>query len=397
MASKPFRIAMIPSQNGGVNYYRLATWAFQMRKYRNVEVGLFGFQYNMNEIHPWQRDFQNNPYVRHDIDLLCDAADIVVWHPVNYDDTLDFFLEMRHKHDKPMLLEIDDNYLDVPEWSEAFNAFQGNSNFRRVAVDHMRNADGLIVTTPHLKETYAPVNEHVQIVENSLDFKGDGKFIGWDKVSVRNHKGVRIGWIAGRAHFNDLMMVAPALRQVLEKNPEVTLCLVNSALQQSCHALGIPYPFEGLANVHYADRSVPINRYAAFAASFGFDIGIAPLVDCNFNRSKSNLRWLEYSAMGIPTVATDISHFNQTIKHGIDGFLVKDNDLKRWATTLTTLIEDEDLRTQVGRAAHKRVRKDFNVQRNAATYVRHLKTVANQAIPGDLDQVPDFSFAMGVN
>jgi glycosyltransferase involved in cell wall biosynthesis len=105
-------------------------------------------------------------------------------------------------------------------------------------------------------------------------------------------------------------------------------------LPQSCKALGVKYPFEGLKNVHIADRGVPINRYAAFAASFGFDIGIAPLVDCNFNRSKSNLRWLEYSALKIPTVATDISHFRQTVRNGEDGFLIKNNDLDEWVTRL---------------------------------------------------------------
>ena len=31
---------MIPASTDGVNYYRLATWAFEMRKYRNVVVDL---------------------------------------------------------------------------------------------------------------------------------------------------------------------------------------------------------------------------------------------------------------------------------------------------------------------------------------------------------------------
>jgi glycosyltransferase involved in cell wall biosynthesis len=244
----------------------------------------------------------------------------------------------------------------------------------------MRNADALMVTTPHLGETYASINDNIYVIENSLDFKGDRKFVGWDKVSVRKHKGTRIGWIGGRAHFDDLMMVAPVLRETLEIHKDVTLVLINSAIKESCKLLGKEYPFEGLSNIHYADRSVPINRYAAFMASFGFDIGLAPLVDCNFNRSKSNLRWLEYSALSIPTIATDISHFSQSIEQGKTGFLVKENDLGMWKQYIDALIQLPDLRQEVGRAAYKRVKKDFNVTKNAPKYLRLLKELSKKSV-----------------
>lgn len=382
---------MIPSSTDGVNYYRLAAWAFEMRKYRNTIVDLLWFKYEVDPSrpHPWQEDMKSmagsgdipgltiGQYIRACIDRACELADVVIWHPMYYGWSLDFFLEMRHKHQKPFIVEVDDNYVDVPPWNEAYQGFRNGSTFRTNGLDTMRNADALMVTTPHLGELYTALNPDVYVIENSLDFKGDRKFVGWDKVSVRKHRGTRLGWIGGRAHFEDLMMVAPVLREILEQHPEVTLCLINSAIRQSCELLGRPYPFEGLKNVHYADRSVPINRYAAFAASFGFDIGLAPLVDCNFNRSKSNLRWLEYSGLKIPTVATAISHFNQSIQHGETGFLIQDNDLGEWKKTLETLIEQPAMAEQVGKNAYRRVKKDFNVARNAPKYLRLLKQLAN--------------------
>lgn len=393
MPPSKFRIAMIPSSTDGVNYYRLAEWAFEMRKYKNVIVDLLWFKYEIDPSrpHPWQEDLRRadpsgdvtgltvGQYIRACIDRACELADIVVWHPMYYEWSFEFFLEMQHKHQKPFVLEVDDNYVDVPPWNEAYYSFQNGTAFRRVSIDCMRNADALTVTTEHLGQTYLQFNDNIYVVENSLDFKGDRKFVGWDKVSVRRHKGIRMGWIGGRAHFNDLMMVSPVLRTLLEKYPEVTLCLVNSALKQSCQALNRPYPFEGLKNVHYADRSVPINRYAAFAASFGFDIGIAPLVDCNFNRSKSNLRWLEYSALKIPTVATRVGHYDTTVRHGTDGFLVTNNHLESWQQYLESLIQLEDLRNEVGKNAYKRVKSDFNIARNAPTYLRLLKNIANSS------------------
>jgi len=388
---------MIPTSNAGVNYYRMASYAFEMRKYRNTEAALFAFQYDMNEVHPWQKDFAENPNVRENIEDLCDKSDVVIWQPVHYPHTLDFFLEMQHRYQKPMLIELDDNFVDVPEWSEAFEAYQANSSYRKESITQMKYADGLIVSTPYLRDVYSQFNERISIVPNSLDFKGDSKFVGWDQVSVRKHKGTRIGWIAGRAHFNDLMMVAPAVKEVLLRYPEVTFCLVNSALQRSCELLGKPYPFEGLKNVHYADRSVPINRYAKFMASFGFDIGIAPLVDCNFNRSKSNLRWLEYSALKLPTIATSISNFKESISEGNTGILIQDNDLQKWAEAMSFLVEDSVSRETIGRNAYKQVKKYFNVKNNAPKYIRHLKEIANQPLAGDLSDLSDeFSLAVGV-
>jgi len=383
---------MIPASTDGVNYYRMAAWAFEMRKYRNTIVDLAWFRYqspNPAVLHTWQEDLElKTPsadvpgltvgqYVRAAIDHFCEHADIVIWHPMYYENSFEFFLEMQHKHQKPFIVEVDDNYVDVPTWNEAHSSFRNGSSIRAISLDSMRSADALMVTTPHLGETYLRVNQNIYVIENSLDFKGDRKFVGWDQVSVKKHKGIRLGWIGGRAHFDDLMMVSPVLRRVLEKHPEVTLCLVNSALRHSCELLGRKYPFEGLKNVHYADRSVPINRYAAFAGSYGFDIGLAPLVDCNFNRSKSNLRWLEYSALKIPTVATDISHFSQSVAHRHTGLLVPENQPDKWEQYLDELIGSTSLREDLGRNAYRRVKKDYNVERNAPKYLRLLKKLAN--------------------
>lgn len=384
MAS-PFRVAFIPNQNAGINYLRMATWAFEMRKYRNVEAALYGFQYHMLQPHPWEQELRAEPTIASRIEGLCEMADVVVWHPLHYDHSLEFFQQMKMRYGKPFFVETDDNYVDVPPWSEGFHSYGPNGHPRKMAVESLCNADGLIVSTKHLLGAYTsdpfPFNSHAQIVENSLDFKGDSTFVGWDKVSVRKHKGIRIGWIGGRSHFNDLMMIAPVLRVLLEKyRNKVTLVLVNSALRLSCEALGVKYPFEGLPNVQEADRSVDINRYAPFAASFGFDIGIAPLVDCNFNRSKSNLRWLEYSALKVPCVASDLNHFRESISHGKDGFIARDNELDDWLVYLEKLVLDENLRTSVGRAAYERVKSDFNVKNNAPKYLRFLKKVVSDGV-----------------
>lgn len=362
---------MIPTANAGVNYYRMATFAWQMRKFKNVEVALFAFQFGMNDPHPWQRDITEYPNVRRQIASLCEIADVVIWQPVFYQHTLDFFIEMRSRFEKPMLVETDDNFVDVPTWNEAHRSFSPGSPIRRIATDHMRMADGVVVSTPYLADLYRSFNANTMVVENAIDFKE------WDPVSpVRKHTRTRIGWIGGRTHTRELLMVAPAIKEVLAENPEAWFYVINSGLKHYAKAKQEPYIFDDCDRVFYTDRNVSINLYPRFMSSFGFDIGIAPLEDCNFNRGKSNLRWLEYSALRVPTVATDISHFSQTVIDGQDGLLVKNNDLAQWKQYLTMLVRSQKLRQSVGGAAYKRVKADFNVRKTAGHYLRLLRDIA---------------------
>lgn len=361
---------MIPTANGGVNYYRLASFAWEMRKHKNVEVSVFAFQYDMNDPHPWQRDIISNPIVRRQIESLCEIADLVIWQPVFYEHSLDFFMEMRAKYEKPMLVETDDNFIDVPPWNEVFHSFAPGSSIRHYATEHMKLADGMIVTTPHLKETYSQFNRNIHIVPNSLDFKI------WDQVGTRKHRYTRIGWIGGRTHVKDLLIIAPAIKGILAKYKDVWFYVVNSALKYYAQSLGQKWVFDGCDKVYYTDRSAPINLYPRFMSHFNFDIGVAPLEDCNFNRGKSNLRWLEYSAIKIPTVATDISHFRQSITHGHDGLLIPNNDVGAWKTALEYLIEDKQKRQQMGRNANKTVKEKFNLRKNSHAYLKLLKEIA---------------------
>lgn len=366
--SKAFRIAMIPTANAGVNYYRLANFAWKMRKHRNVEVAVYSYHSKMVNPHPWQFDMLTNPIIRREIDNLCSVADIVVWQPCFYSHSLEFFMDLRARHEKPMLLETDDNYIDVPTWNEAFRTFTPHSNVRHIATEHMKLADGIIVSTPFLAELYRQFNLQTTVVQNSIDFDV------WDKVGTRKHRGVRVGWIGGRTHIQDILNIVEPVKQVLRRCPNVWLYLINSGLAHHGNH------FKGESRVYYSDRSAPINLYPRFMAHFNFDIGLAPLEDCNFNRGKSNLRWLEYSALSIPTVATKIGHFAATIEDGKDGILIPNNDPQHWEDAITHLVKEKDERNKLGRAAHARIRKDFNARKTAAAYLRILRDIAGYSM-----------------
>ncbi|MEI2421731.1 hypothetical protein V6O07_15755, partial [Arthrospira platensis SPKY2] len=64
---------------------------------------------------------------------------------------------------------------------------------------------------------------------------------------------------------------------------------------------------------------VAIGEYAAYASYFGqqeCDIFIAPLEDNLFNRCKSGLKFLEYSALGVPGVYSHLEPYQDLVQHG---------------------------------------------------------------------------------
>jgi glycosyltransferase involved in cell wall biosynthesis len=73
---------------------------------------------------------------------------------------------------------------------------------------------------------------------------------------------------------------------------------------------------------------------------------------------------MEAMAMEVPCVSTSITGIPELIRNEIDGMLVPPADEDQLAAALARLIEDPDLREQLGRAGRRRVEEDFHLHRN---------------------------------
>lgn len=351
---------MIPTMVSGQAYYRMAGFCWKMREHPRVEAVCSPFAFNQVEENPWQRDYIADPnLVYQHIDDICEKSDVVVWQTLHFQYTLDLFEEMRMRHQKPFLVETDDYLFDIGPSNAAYSHWKPGSSIRRVSDSQIRQADGLIVSTPYLAEMYQSYNQNIHAIPNSIDF-GE-----WKGLADRRHDRIRIGWIGGASHSADLEMIAPAIKAVLKKYPDVWFYCIHG-----CPQIFKDWQKQGY-NVYFTHKWATINLYPKFMASFKFDIGIAPLEDNNFNRGKSNLRWLEYSALKLSTVASPLPDFTRVIDHGKDGFIAR--DVKDWEEYLSLLVESPGLRREVGRQAYEKVRKDFNMAKTARTYLQVLR------------------------
>ncbi len=88
------------------------------------------------------------------------------------------------------------------------------------------------------------------------------------------------------------------------------------------------------------------------------DIGLMPLQDNEFERGKCGLKAIQYMALGIPGDRIPRGCQSEIVAHGEDGFHA--NTVEEWVRFLRLLTEDDELRGRLGRAARKRVERDYS-------------------------------------
>jgi glycosyltransferase involved in cell wall biosynthesis len=70
---------------------------------------------------------------------------------------------------------------------------------------------------------------------------------------------------------------------------------------------------------------------------------------------------LEYMAAGLPVVATDVGGISELVLDGVTGFLVHDRTPDTFAAPVIRLLQDEDLRLSMAKAALKRAQTEFDI------------------------------------
>jgi glycosyltransferase involved in cell wall biosynthesis len=339
-----------------------------MRKIKDVQVAYDSYSPQGSE--SWEsvimKDDKSANKVIDDLYRLMRTADISVWQRCHNDLSTSVMLGFRDKrldlYNKAMLLEIDDDALNVNAENQASQVFYPGSDMTDMVKDQLSFASGLIVSTEYLKRLYSEYNPYIEVIPNGIDFEIWGKLV----KPIRVNKKVRIGWAGSSAHEEDMKIISKVIPVILNKYKDVEFMFFGHA---SSHI-----KYNGYNVLHHRNSKGHliwnnIADYPQELANLNFDIGIAPLRDNSFNRAKSNLRFLEYAALGIPTVASNIEPFKNTKSDG----LMKVTETEDWIEALSILIEHEAKRKTIGRIAYRDVKRDYNIKDIADKYVDILR------------------------
>jgi hypothetical protein len=121
----------------------------------------------------------------------------------------------------------------------------------------------------------------------------------------------------------------------------------------------MPQELNGHEQVHYHSPIWDYDRFLNEFAKSAYDIGIAPLLDDIFSRSKSNNKFREYGACGIAGIYSRVSVYTDCVKDGETGLLVP-NDVEAWYSAIVRLVEDKQLRERIQRLAKEYVQSNYS-------------------------------------
>jgi glycosyltransferase involved in cell wall biosynthesis len=250
----------------------------------------------------------------------------------------------------PLVYDIDDNLFELPANHKDHDHYSGRYAPVLWAI---WNADMVTTSTEPLAEFLLPFNKNIHVLKNCLVDKY------WQFSPVKSghseNDAVVIGYVGGTTHEVDLNMIVSALKFIGQQH--------GSKVQFKFWGAHPPQEMLNHPYVKWQPVVVDYQEYAVAFQSQDIDILIAPLADSPFARSKSHIKFLEYSTLGVPGVYSNVTPYQQVVTHGENGFLATSSE--EWIGCLQNLISSPNLRSHLAYHAQQTVKRDWLLSKNA--------------------------------
>ena len=274
------------------------------------------------------------------------AAEIVIvdrlWRPDCTPEMAAALVAQVQRRGAKLVYQIDDDLLTLPDDNSLAAAK------REIATIFLGGADGVIVSTPALRARYAAHNARIRVVGNALD---EQLLVQTNIASPAYPQHAILGYMGTHTHDADLLLLLPALNELAQSTDRTLELQIVGGLAQA----------ETLAQLHQLPFPVthltpPVIEYPQFLPWFTghlpWDIALAPLVDTPFNQAKSDIKHLDYAALGAAGVYSNLPVYAESVGHGKTGLLAA-NDPASWVAALRSLIEQPDLRRELAANARR--------------------------------------------
>lgn len=255
-----------------------------------------------------------------------------------------------------VVLDVDDAMWAIHPENSAYPAWNDTSptgcHWRHLGFA-AEEADLVTVTTDALARRYGK-HGRVEVLPNCVP--GD---LPQHLQSVRDTLDATptVGWAGFTAtHPQDLRVVGDAVRRAQED----TGCLLRVVGDAAGAAADWGVPADAVDTVAPVLTGLPY-----YTALTTLDIGLVPLADTLFNRAKSYLKALEYSAVGLPVVASD-TPANRLLAKTVDILLA--STPQQWYDHITFLLQHPETARGMGAMAQAQVFAQHTYEANAEAW-----------------------------
>lgn len=320
--------------------------------------------YHLNKEHKWDVEVRPGfkPYPYEELLKKVDKCDVLLYQSVFDQKLVDYAKEKGKK----IIFEFDDLLHIVPD-NHPEQSKISHKAFQDGVENIVKIADVCITTNEFLKNQYTHWNENIHVFPNYMDFEF------WQKPERSRLKTdkIRLGWAGGISHVDDLKFITPVLVDLCKKYENLQIVYCGGGGPPGDDAWrAFNYGPDIMKEIPYKNREyslgTPLEYWPDKLNSLQFDIGIAPLIEHKFNRCKTPIKWMEYGINKVPSVCQEFL-YGQVIEDGVTGFTATDE--QEWFEKLSKLIEDENLRKEMGTRAKESVIKNHNMDDHLEEWV----------------------------
>lgn len=209
-------------------------------------------------------------------------------------------------------------------------------------------------STPALMALYPKLPGDKRVLRNNLDPRFWRNYRRPVVTSFDAPK-VRFLYMGTATHDADFFEVLPAFERLGREMPDAfDLTLIGAVRKPPAHDWLKRLPPPG-------DKGSYPDFVRWLAGETAFDVGIAPLIDSPFNRAKSDIKFLDYSAIGLLSLVSDCPAYEDAIAAGLAVGCRRDPT--DWYEHAAAIIKDRERFEPLRLRAFENVWKQRNVLR----------------------------------
>jgi glycosyltransferase involved in cell wall biosynthesis len=284
----------------------------------------------------------------------------------------------------PVVSDVDDDFLHVPDYNYAFMEYHEGTDSRRVIRMQCRVSDALAVTTNTLADVLRNDCKQVAVLPNCND---PSQWNHPRDPKRGNDMSVRMLYAGSMGHLGDLNVAQEAICAAMEKydgtNGKPMLRLFFIGIVPDWAVKFMPSICDPHANRVFACQGAGIDTYRAMLKWLAPDIFIAPLVDNAFNRSKSDIKSYDAAMCGATLLCSDIPTYTDVP----NDCCVKAGTTYQWSESIDALVEDAAMRKRLSKRLETWVLDTRDIRQHIAKWEALYAEVCARGPITDLSQI----------
>lgn len=222
-------------------------------------------------------------------------------------------VQLKKKYGFKLIYEVDDVVFreEIPDYNVFKKAFD-NDEIRQNCVDMINMVDEVTVPTDFMRKLYQEKTgkQEITVIPNFPPYWWIGHQYNLNRLTTayeNNKKKPRILYAGSAAHFNmddkdvkdDFYHINEFIIRNLDKYQFIFIGEAPKPLRQ--------YIFDQKIEIH---KWCDLMTYPTYLSKLNAQLMLAPLANNSFNKSKSDIKFIEAACLGVPCLCQDMETYN---------------------------------------------------------------------------------------